>query len=110
MNNIETFIEIIKQFAIVVGLIASNSVLTGLLNAAMNIKNNTVKHIVSWVLPVAAGLLMCAFGLVSFGYGAWDYLMSAFAGLAVGGMSNGLYDWEKISSLIDKFYDLFHKK
>lgn len=90
MDNIITVLEIIKQIAIAVGIISGSSVLTGLLNAAMNIQGKTVKHIVSWVLPTVFALLLCAFGTISFGYGYWDYLMSAFAGAVVGGYSNPL--------------------
>lgn len=103
-------LEVIKQIAIAVGIISGSSVLTGLLNAAMNVQNSTVKHIVSWALPIVFALLFCAFGTISFGYGYWDYLMAAFAGAVVGGASNGLYDWPSISNIIDKFYDLFGHK
>ena len=76
----------------------------------MNIQNKTVKHIVSWALPILFAVLLCAAGTISFGYGSWDYLMAAASGALVGGASNGLYDWEAISKLIDKFYELFGHK
>ena len=111
MNDVISVLDLIKQIAIAVGVISGSSVLTGIANAAMNIQNTTVKHIISWVLPIAVGLLLCATGTISFGYGDWDYLASAAAGALVGGASNGLYDWPAISNIIDKFYDLFgHKK
>lgn len=110
MNNIETILEVVKQIAIAVGIISGSSVLTGLVNALTNVQNTTVKHIISWVIPIVAGLILCATNVLSFGYGGWDYLMSAFSGAVVGGASNGLYDWPAVSNLIDKFYDLFHKK
>lgn len=106
----ETVLEVIRQIAIAVGVISGSSVLTGLVNAAANIQDTTVKHIVSWVIPIVAGLILCATNVLSFGYGGWDYLMSAFSGAVVGGASNGLYDWPAVSNIIDKFYDLFHKK
>ena len=109
--EVSTFFEVLKQIAIAVGIISGSSVLTGLVNAAANIKNNTVKHIVSWVIPIVSGLILCATGVLSFGYGGWDYLLSAVAGAATGAASNGLYDWEFVSNIIDKLYDLFgHKK
>jgi len=110
MNDLQTALEVIKQIAIAVGIISGSSILTGLVNAAANIQNKTVKHIVSWVIPIAVAEILCAIGTISFGYGGWDFLMSAGAGALVGGASNGLYDWEIISNFIDKFYDLFHKK
>ena len=111
MNDVSVFFDVLKQIAIAVGIISGSSVLTGITNAAMNIQNNTVKHIISWVAPILVGLLLCATGVIAFGYGGWDYLMSASAGAAVGAASNGLYDWECVSNLIDKFYELFgHKK
>jgi len=110
MNDLQTALEVIKQIAIAVGIISGSSILTGLVNAAANIQNKTVKHIVSWVIPIAVAEILCAIGTISFGYGGWDFLMSAGAGALVGGASNGLYDWEVISNLIDKFYELFHKK
>lgn len=110
MNEVSTVIEVIKQIAIAVGIISGSSVLTGLVNAAANIQNNTVKHIVSWVIPIGVAELLCAVGTISFGFGGWDYLLSAVAGAAVGGMSNGLYDWKFVSNIIDKLYDLFGHK
>ena len=110
MNSMEVILEVIKQIAVAVGIISGSSVLTGLVNAAANVQNTTVKHIISWAIPIIAGLILCATNVLSFGYGGWDYLMSAFSGAVVGGASNGLYDWPVVSSIIDKFYDLFHKK
>lgn len=107
MNDFSSVWELLKQIMIAVGVISGSSVLTGLLNAAMNIQNKTVKHIVSWALPILVGLLLCATGTISFGYGGWDYLAAAASGALVGWASNGLYDWEAVSNLIDKFYDLF---
>ena len=104
-------LDLIKQIVIAVGIISGSSVLTGLVNAAVNIQNKTVKHVMSWALPILVALLLCAVGTISFGYGYWDYLAAAASGALVGGASNGLYDWEAISSIIDKFYDLFgHNK
>lgn len=110
MNSLEVVLEVLKQMAVAVGIISGSSVLTGLVNAAANVQDTTVKHIISWVIPIIAGLILCATNVLSFGYGGWDYLMSAFSGAVVGGASNGLYDWPSVSNLIDRFYDLFHKK
>lgn len=110
MNDVMTVLDLIKQIAIAVGVISGSSILTGLVNAVANIQNKTVKHIISWALPIIVALILCAVGTISFGYGNWDYLASAAAGALVGGASNGLYDWEVISSIIDKFYELFGHK
>ena len=106
----EVVFEVVKQIVIGVGIISGSSVLTGLVNALANVQNRTVKHIISWAIPIVTGIILCATGVLSFGYGGWDYLMSAAAGALVGGASNGLYDWPKISNIIDKFYDLFGHK
>ena len=110
MENISVLLEILEKILIAFGIISVSSVLTGLLNAVANIQNKKVKHVVSWVVPIVAGLILCATNAISFGYGGWDYLMAAASGALVGGASNGLYDWEVVSNFIDKFYDLFHKK
>lgn len=107
MEDVNSVFELLKQIAIAVGIISGSSLLTGLVNAVINIRNKTVKHIVSWVLPIAVGIVLCAAGTISFGYGNWDYLAAASAGALVGGASNGLYDWAFISNIIDKLYDLF---
>lgn len=106
----EVVFEVLKQIAIGVGIISGSSVLTGLVNALANVQNKTVKHIISWALPIAVGVILCATGVLSFGYGGWDYLMAVASGALVGGASNGLYDWPKISNLIDKLYELFGHK
>lgn len=110
MNDLQTALEVIKQIAIAVGVISGSSILTGLVNAAANIQNKTVKHIMSWVIPIVVAEILCAIGTISFGFGGWDFLMSAGAGALVGGASNGLYDWEFVSDFIDKFYELFRHK
>ena len=110
MEDVNSVFELLKQIAIAVGIISGSSLLTGLVNAAMNIQNNTIKHIISWVIPIVVGLVLCAAGTISFGYGNWDYLAAASAGALVGGASNGLYDWTFISNIIDKLYDLFGHK
>ena len=106
----EVVFEVLKQIAIGVGIISGSSVLTGLVNALANVQNATVKHIISWAIPIVTGIILCATGVLSFGFGGWDYLMAAASGALVGGASNGLYDWPKISNLIDKLYDLFGHK
>ncbi len=106
----EVFLEVVKQIVIGVGIISGSSVLTGLVNALANVQNKTVKHIISWATPIVTGVILCATGVLSFGYGGWDYLMAAASGALVGGASNGLYDWPKISNIIDKLYDLFGHK
>lgn len=107
----EVFLEVVKQIVIGVGIISGSSVLTGLVNALANVQNKTVKHIISWAIPIVTGIILCATGVLSFGYGGWDYLMAAASGALAGGASNGLYDWKCVSSIIDRFYELFnHKK
>ena len=110
MNEVSTIIEVVRQIAIAVGVISGSSILTGLVNAAANIQDKTIKHILSWVLPIGVAELLCAIGTISFGFGGLDYLLSAVAGAAVGAASNGIYDWEAVSDLIDKFYILFGRK
>ena len=70
-------LDLIKQIIIAVGIISGSSVLTGLVNAAVNIQGKTVKHVMSWALPILVALLLCAVGTISFGYGYWDYLAAA---------------------------------
>lgn len=70
-----------------------------------------MKHIISWVIAVVGAVVTCACGGMSFGFGHWDYTLSAAVGLLAGGASNGVYDWPAVSNIIDKFYELFgHKK
>ena len=67
-----------------------------------------------WSMAFTAGIPMIdALG------GTWWLGLTGFVttgclgvvGALVGGASNGLYDWEWVSELIGKFYDLFgHKK
>lgn len=108
MNDVVTVLDLIKQMSVSVpSIIAGTMVLTGMINGAFNIQNNNVKHIISWIIPVVAALVMCALGTMTFGFGGWDYAISAAVGLLAGGASNGVYDWPAISNIIDKFYDLF---
>ena len=112
MTNIITVLDLIKQISVSVpSIIAGTMVLTGMINGAFNVQNNNVKHIISWVIAVLGAVVTCACGGLEFGFGGWDYALSAAVGLLAGGASNGVYDWPAVSEIIDKFYDLFgHKK
>lgn len=111
MNDVITVLDLIKQMSVLVpSIITGTMVLTGMINGAFNVQNNNVKHIISWVIAVGAALVMCATGSITFGFGGWDYALSAAVGLLAGGASNGVYDWPAISNIIDKFYDLFGHK
>jgi flagellar biosynthesis protein FlhB len=104
-------VELIKQMAYVIpSIMVGTQAITAAIHGAFNIQNNNVKHIISWVLAVVAAIVTCALGGLTFGLGGWDYALAAATGLLAGGASNGVYDWPTISNIIDKFYDLFHKK
>ena len=111
MNDVITVLDVIKQISVSVpSIIAGAMVLTGMINGAFNIQNNNLKHIISWVIAVLGAVITCACGGMEFGFGGWDYALSAAVGLLAGGASNGVYDWPAVSNIIDKFYDLFGHK
>ena len=110
-NSVISVLDLIKQMAIdVPSIIAGTMVITGMINAAFNVQNNNVKHLISWIVAVAGAVVTCACGGMTFGFGGWDYALSAAVGLVAGGASNGVYDWPAISNIIDKFYEWFHGK
>lgn len=88
-------------------LIASSTVVTGTVNGVLNVENGTLKHIISWIVPVILAVLTVLTGGLTFGLGAYDYLIGAFFGLVAGGASNGVYEWKVIENLIDNIYFLF---
>lgn len=112
INEVITVMELIKQVSISVpSIIAGGMVITGMINAAFNIQNNNFKHLLSWIIAVLGAVIECASGGLTFGFGVWDYALSAAVGLLAGGASNGVYDWPAVSNIIDKFYEIFgHKK
>lgn len=110
-NDVITVLDIIKQMAIdVPSIIAGTITLTGMIDAAFNVQNNNVKHIISWIVAIAGAVITCACGGMSFGFDGWDYALAAAVGLVSGGAANGVYDWPAISAIIDKFYEWFHGK
>lgn len=103
-----TVAAILQQLLIVIpSIIASTTVITGTINAAFNVQNGNVKHIISWVVSVLGGVLTVLTGGLTFGLGWVDYLIGAGFGLVAGGASNGLYDWSAIANIIDSLYFLF---
>lgn len=112
MESVLTVFDLIKQMSVVVpSIIAGTIVLTGMISGAFNIQNNNVKHTISWIVAILGAICTCACGGMVFGFKNWDYVLATIVGLLAGGASNGIYDWPAISSIIDKFYDLFgHKK
>lgn len=106
-----TVLDLIKQMAVdVPSIIGGTVVLTGMINAAFNVQNGNLKHILSWIIAVVGAVVTCACGGMTFGLGGWDYALAGAVGLVAGGASNGLYDWPAVSDIINKFYDWFHKK
>lgn len=88
-------------------IITSTTVITGIINAAFDVQNANVKHIISWVVAVLCGIITVLTGGLTIGFGLYDYLIGAGFGLIAGGASNGLYDWPVISNVIDNLYNLF---
>lgn len=113
-------VNLLTQLGIVVSsIIAGNTVLTGAVNGAFNVQKNWVKHLISWVLATVAGVVVALSGGLDTilipgveEITTWMKIgVGGACGLVAGGASNGLYDWEAVSGIIDKFYDLFgHKK
>lgn len=111
MNGIIEVIDVIKQMSICVpSIIAGTMLITGMINAAFNVQKDSIKHLISWIVAVVGAVVTCACGGMEFGFGGWDYALAAAVGLLSGAASNGVYDWEAISNIIDKFYELFNRK
>lgn len=103
-----TISALLSQLLLVVpGIIVGITTVTGAINGAFNIQNGRTKHIISWLVALACGVLTVATGGVAFGFGWVDYVIGAIYGLIAGGASNGLYDWEVVKNIIDKFYNVF---
>ena len=103
-----TVAAILQQLLIVIPtIIASTTIITGAINAALNVENGNVKHLISWIVAVLCGVVTVLTGGITFGLGWIDYLIGAGFGLVAGGASNGLYDWSAIANVIDNFYFLF---
>ena len=81
MNDVITVLDVIRQISVSVpSIIAGTMVLTGMINGAFNIQNNNVKHIISWVIAVIGAVVTCYCGGMEFGFGGWDYALSAAVG------------------------------
>lgn len=107
----QTILDLIKQMSIEVpSIIAGTILLTGLLDAAFNVKKAWVKHLLSWLIALAGAMVACACGGMDFGLGGWNYAVAAAVGLLAGAASNGVYDWKFVGDFIDKFYELFGRK
>ena len=103
-----TIATLLHQLLIFVpAIIASTTVITGTINAALNVQEGNVKHIISWIIAVLCGVVTVLTGGLTFGFGWYDYLIGAAFGLVAGGASNGLYDWPVVSTIIDNLYNLF---
>lgn len=99
---------ILKQLLIIVPtIIASTTVITGVINGALNVEKGNVKHLISWLVAIVLGILSVLTGSITIGLGYIDYIIGALFGLVAGGAANGLYDWPAISNVIDNLYFLF---
>lgn len=88
-------------------IIASTTLITGTINAALDVQNKNLKHAISWIVAIFCGVITVLTGGMTFGFGMWDYLIGAGFGLVAGGAANGVYDWPAVSAIIDSIYSLF---
>ncbi len=109
MEILITVSTLLKYLMVVVpSIIAGNTVLTGIVNGAFNVEKGWVKHTISWILAILAGVVTAlSGGLPVFASMTANVIFGAICGLFAGGASNGLYDWQAIGNLIDQFYALF---
>lgn len=105
---ITTISVLLKQLLIIVpSIIASTTVITGTINAAFNIEQGDIKHLISWIVAVLCGVCAVLSGGLTLGFGWVDYVIGGLFGLISGGAANGLYDWPVVSKIIDSLYLLF---
>lgn len=103
-----TVAMILKQLLIMVPtMVASTTVITGAINGAFNIENSTVKHVITWIVAILGGVATVLTGGLTFGLGAWDYLIGAAFGALAGGVANEVYRWEWLKTIIDNIYYIF---
>lgn len=124
--DLVSLMSVFKVLGVVIAsLIAGNTVITGAINGAFNVQKGWVKHLISWLVAVVAGVITAvtgglgtvvvealaaavAAGTLTAAGSTWiTVAIGAVCGLVAGGASNGLYDWEAVSSIVDKFYNLF---
>lgn len=106
-----TVIDLLKQLAIAIpSIMVGSQAITAAIHGAFKIESDNWNHAISWIVAVLAGLGFVAFNGLTFGLGYWDYLFGGLAGLCVGGMSNGWYDWPKIKAIFDAITNLFGGK
>ena len=103
-----TIIELIKQLTIAIpSIMVGTQAITAALHGAFKIENNNLNHAISWIVAVLAGLGFVAFNGLTFGLGWLDYLVGGVAGLCVGAMSNGFFDWPAVKAIFDTITNLF---
>lgn len=94
--------QLISQLSVAVpSIIIGTQTLTSIINGLFKIDNNTVRHLVSWIIAVLVSLGFVLAGEMSFGFdNAWkEYLVGSVAGVLAGGAANGFYDWDAIGSM-----------
>ena len=104
-------IELLKQLAIAIpSILVGTQAITAAIHGAFKIENPNWVHAISWVVSILAGLGFVMFNGLTFGLGAWDYLIGGIAGLIVGGAANGFYDWPSVAKIFDAITRLFGLK
>lgn len=102
--------SVVKQLLVAVpAIILGTQTLTAAINGAFNIEKGSVKHAISWVIAVLAGLGFVAFnGLVFVAEPMWlNYVLGGVSGLFAGAAANGFYDWEPIHNIFKLISELF---
>ena len=103
-----TVIDLLKQLAIAIpSIMVGSQAITAAIHGSFKIENDNWNHAISWIVAVLAGLGFVAFNGLTFGLGYWDYLFGGLAGLCVGAMSNGFFDWPAIKALFDAITNVF---
>ena len=102
-------IELLKQLAIAIpSIMVGTQAITAAIHGAFKIETQNWVHAISWIVSILAGLGFVAFNGLTFGLApVWNYVLGGVAGLIVGGMSNGWYDWPGIAKIFDAITNLF---
>lgn len=96
-------IDVLKDLEVAIPVIlVGTQVITAAIAGVFKITQGNIKHLITWIVGILAGVGFVAFNGLTFGLSeVWNYVLGGVCGLMAAAASNGFYDWPALKAVFD---------